>query len=206
MNPTVQITVAFLFGLGFVITLITLATKFPHPTPFQYNVFRVVLSLAAAGIGAIIPGFLVVEMNPSAALLVRGGGALAVFAVVYFRNPATLAARARKQTEGGGWPQVRTLESLSEKLGRISPTSRRILRYVAAENGPPYAAHIAEAFGLGRPEMIFRGKELESQELIEVIQLTDIAFLLHSSVMEAIRKDKQALIKLLGPEAPSAAS
>ena len=92
MNPTAQIVLAFIFGLGFVITLVVLAIKFPEPTPFQYSVFRVVLSLAAAGVGAMFPGFLDVSMNPSAAFVLRALAVLAVFVVVYFWNPAHLIA------------------------------------------------------------------------------------------------------------------
>jgi hypothetical protein len=84
----VQKIVAFGFGVVFVISLLVLAVFFPAPTSFQYLVFRTVLSLAAAGIASMIPGFL--EINISAWL--RAGGALAVFAVVYFNNPAQLVA------------------------------------------------------------------------------------------------------------------
>ena len=88
---TAQIIIAFTFGLTFVVTLIVLAIKFPHPTPFQYNVFRIVLSLAVAGAAAMIPGFITVELNPTTELLIRAGGALAVFVIVFFFNPAQLA-------------------------------------------------------------------------------------------------------------------
>ena len=63
MNPlSAQVVIAFAFGIIFVIALIILAIKFPHPTSFQYNVFRIVLSLAAAGVAAMIPGFINVEV------------------------------------------------------------------------------------------------------------------------------------------------
>jgi TIR domain len=77
---------AFAFGIVFVVALLTLAILFPAPTPFQYMVFKVVLSLAAAGMAAMIPGFLTVTISG----MLQAGGALAVFAVVYFFNPASL--------------------------------------------------------------------------------------------------------------------
>lgn len=83
-----QIIVAFVFGVAFVITLLVLAIKFPKPTPFQYTTFRVILALAAAGVAAMIPGFISLEVNAPAGLLIRAGGALAVFVVVYYVNPA----------------------------------------------------------------------------------------------------------------------
>jgi uncharacterized membrane protein YedE/YeeE len=87
---TTQMLVAFVFGVVFVSGLILLAVFFPRPTPFQYIVFRIVLSLAAAGVAAMIPGFLSLQLNPSQYLFLRAGGALAVFAVIYFLNPARL--------------------------------------------------------------------------------------------------------------------
>lgn len=77
---------AFLFGIIFVICLLALAVFFPTPTPFQYMVFKTVLSLAAAGVAAMIPGFLQVNVSG----WIRAGGALAVFVIAYFYNPASL--------------------------------------------------------------------------------------------------------------------
>jgi hypothetical protein len=76
----------FAFGVVFIVTLLVLAIAFPEPTPFQYTVFRIVLALAAAGVAALIPGFM--ELNIAAWL--KAGGAMAVFAIVYFYSPAQL--------------------------------------------------------------------------------------------------------------------
>jgi hypothetical protein len=76
----------FAFGVVFVVALLVLAIAFPEPTPFQYTVFRIVLALAVAGVAALIPGF--VELNIAAWL--KAGGAMAVFAIVYFYSPAQL--------------------------------------------------------------------------------------------------------------------
>jgi hypothetical protein len=81
----------FAFGVAFIITLLVLAAKYPNPTSFQYTVFRIVLALAAAGIGAFLPGFLDVQVSTS----IRAGGALAVFIVVYFFSPAQLVAKPK---------------------------------------------------------------------------------------------------------------
>ena len=93
MQPlTLQIIIAFIFGVIFITAMLLLAIKFPHPTPFQYRVFRITLSLAAAGVAAMIPGFINLEINPNVGLLIRAGGAIAVFVLVYFYNPAQLTA------------------------------------------------------------------------------------------------------------------
>ncbi|MCI5209680.1 MAG: hypothetical protein D3910_13005 [Candidatus Electrothrix sp. ATG2] len=85
-----QIITAFIFGVSFVITLLVVAIKFPNPTSFQYNVFRIILSLAAAGVAAMIPGFINLELNSGTELLIRAGGAIAVFVIIFFFNPAPL--------------------------------------------------------------------------------------------------------------------
>jgi hypothetical protein len=88
MDP--QVVIAFVFGIAFVVTLLVLAVKFPNPTPFQYTVFRIVLALAAAGVAAMIPGIIKVEMSAGEKFAVGAGGALAVFVIVFFKNPAGL--------------------------------------------------------------------------------------------------------------------
>lgn len=76
----------FAFGVIFVIVMLVLAVKIPNPTPNQYETFKIVLALAAAGVAAFIPGFLAVNVSK----WLRAGGALAVFAIVFFQSPATL--------------------------------------------------------------------------------------------------------------------
>ena len=80
----------FVFGLVFLSVLILIALGIPNPTAFQLLVFRIVLALSAGGIGALIPGFLMIQYRT----VLRAGGALAVFVLVYFVNPATLVSSA----------------------------------------------------------------------------------------------------------------
>ena len=86
MNKTIQIALAFIFGVVFVGTLMVAAIAIPNPSPFQFFVFRIVLALAAAGVAAMIPGFLEVKFGK----WLRATGAIAVFAIVYLVNPAAL--------------------------------------------------------------------------------------------------------------------
>lgn len=58
----------------------------PNPTESQWFTFRVVLALAAAGVGALLPGLISVNAGP----YVRAGGALALFVLVYWFNPPKL--------------------------------------------------------------------------------------------------------------------
>src|SRR6266481_4054305 len=75
----------FVFGVAFVICLIALAIFFPNPSAFQYATFKTVLALAAAGVAALIPGLLNIDLPA-----VRAGGALAVLILVYEFSPASL--------------------------------------------------------------------------------------------------------------------
>lgn len=84
--PKWEVVAAFCFGITFVVAILTIAIAVPTPTPFEYTVFRIVISLAAAGVGAILPGFIMVRYKD----LVRAGGALALFLVVYFGAPVAV--------------------------------------------------------------------------------------------------------------------
>jgi energy-coupling factor transporter transmembrane protein EcfT len=75
---------ALLFCTFFLLVILLIAIYFPVPTLFQYRVFKTVLALAAAGFGAALPG--IFEFNPGK--FVRCGGALLLFAAVYYTNVA----------------------------------------------------------------------------------------------------------------------
>ncbi|CAM2064230.1 Carboxypeptidase regulatory-like domain-containing protein [Sulfidibacter corallicola] len=77
-------TAVFVFGVILVFVFLGLIIFVPDPTPFQYTVFRIVLSLAAAGVATFIPGLINVEIRK----IIRAGGAIAVFVIVYFYAPA----------------------------------------------------------------------------------------------------------------------
>ena len=107
-NQLLEKITAFSFGIIFVITLLVLAVYFPNPTPFQYTIFRVVLSLACAGIVAVIPGFLSVRTD-MIGIAIRASGAIAVFVMVYLVNPAQLVAiptNLKQHSEGPISPNI----------------------------------------------------------------------------------------------------
>jgi hypothetical protein len=90
----------FVFGLIFVVVLLVMAIAVPNPTEFQLLVFRIVLALAAAGVAAIIPGFLNIESR-TALYAVRAGGAMGVFLLVYLVNPPALIHTEQRVTIPG---------------------------------------------------------------------------------------------------------
>ena len=89
MNKSTQIASAFSFGLAILAIMLGIAVFYPYPSSFQLFVFRVVLALAAGGVAAMLPGFLTVALPP----FMRAGGAIAVFALIYFYNPAELTVK-----------------------------------------------------------------------------------------------------------------
>lgn len=83
-----EVIAAFVFGCVFISVILVVAFFKPNPTPFEYTIFRIIIALAAAGVGAILPGFLDVRFKN----WLRAGGALALFVVVYFFAPAAIPA------------------------------------------------------------------------------------------------------------------
>jgi hypothetical protein len=90
MPKSAEKIAAFAFGVVFVIVMLVLAVFIPNPTASQYTTFRIVLALAAGGVAAMIPGFLTFKIST----WLRAGGALAVFAIVYFYSPAGAVSNA----------------------------------------------------------------------------------------------------------------
>lgn len=111
MTKHTQKYAAAAFGTVFVVVLIGIAFFVPEPTDFQYLVFRIVLALAAAGVAAMIPGFLEVQLSQT----LRAGGALGVFLVVYFYNPAAMVAHTKKSS------------NIELANPRLQPTARAIV-------------------------------------------------------------------------------
>ncbi|MHC8372730.1 DUF3298 domain-containing protein [Pseudomonas sp. MDT1-85] len=84
MTPGVRIGISFVFGVVFLIAIVAIAILLPTPTDFQYIIFRLVAALSAAGVVAVMSGFIEIKLGG----WLRAGGALAVFAAVFWTNPA----------------------------------------------------------------------------------------------------------------------
>ncbi len=97
--PTWQRIAAAAVGLVFMCVIVGIAFAIPDPTDFQLDVFQVVLALAAAGVSALIPGLVKVQVKG----WVTGFGAMAVFVLVYTYNPP-----ARVANQGANTPAKAT--------------------------------------------------------------------------------------------------
>jgi len=90
----INVLIAFIFGVVFLAIMLGFAVWFPNPEPFQVQVFMTVLSLAAAGVGALLPGVFHFQYQK----MVRASGALALFGVVWFSQPAIVKSVVTLQT------------------------------------------------------------------------------------------------------------
>jgi hypothetical protein len=111
----------FLFGVVFILILLAVAVFDRQPSPIGILIYRVVLALAAAGIGAVIPGM--IDVNVST--IIRAGGAIALFVIVYWFKPADLVAGLRKNTTAEPvTPPEGIHETSREKLEKLSHSQR----------------------------------------------------------------------------------
>lgn len=89
----------FAFGVTFLSAILVLVVLIPMPTTAQFFAFRLTMALSAAGIGALLPGFLRLDIPLPVQGGIRAGGALALFASVWFVNPATLGVEVQPPKE-----------------------------------------------------------------------------------------------------------
>lgn len=117
MTKSSERTAIFVFGVVFLTVLMVLAVWLGNPTPWQYQVFRIVLALASAGIAAMLPG----SLHFSVSTWLKAGGALAVFALVLYKSPAALVATPMEPM-GPMEPQVNLHGQDFSSLGRLVGT------------------------------------------------------------------------------------
>ncbi|HJU76106.1 MAG TPA: hypothetical protein VJ717_20365 [Gemmatimonadaceae bacterium] len=89
------------------VLLLILAQVVEEPTPLAYFVFRCLVALCVAVVAAELPGSIGIELPGG----IKAGGALAVFALVMWRNPAALVIN----------PPIH-LVNTSGDIGRVAAT------------------------------------------------------------------------------------
>jgi len=146
--PTWEKITAFAFGVIFVIVMLYLSLFVPNPTPTQWFTFRVVLALAAAGVGALLPGLIWVKAPP----YVRAGGALALFVLVYWFNPPKIisgSSQLRVPSFGKPYHVVATLTAKGTNIDRQTvphPLSRDTDKgphsFYTESNSGPVNSHV----------------------------------------------------------------
>jgi hypothetical protein len=78
---------ALVLGCVFLGAVVWLAFREQALSEQQFEILRIVLALAGAGVAGVIPGFLDVGMK-AGNMTLRAGGALAVLVILYFWSPA----------------------------------------------------------------------------------------------------------------------
>jgi len=74
-------------GIAAIILLMILSAVIPEPAKFQLQVFQIVLAIGTGAVVAALPGVVSFEGAIRENWRIRGGGAVGIFALVYFINP-----------------------------------------------------------------------------------------------------------------------
>jgi hypothetical protein len=106
----VKTLIAFVFGAIFVITILVFTAVVKNPSPTEIWTYRIILALAAAGVAAILPGFIDIKYKG----FVQAGGAIGVFVLILLAFPAPdptpaaapvpAPAKAEAATDEVAWP------------------------------------------------------------------------------------------------------
>jgi hypothetical protein len=118
----------FVFGVIFIVSILSLAFIFPEPTAFQYTVCRIILALAASGVATLLPGTLDVKIPG----YLTASAAFAVFVIVYFRTPAELVINRARQDNP---------ESANSRAGSLRGGAPGSGSAVASKLDPSYGPH-----------------------------------------------------------------
>jgi len=89
MSKELRIKISLYLGVSFILLLLAISYLQPEPSSFQYMIYRTVLAIAGAGTVAVFPGFIEVRFGK----WLKATGVLGFLVVLYFYNPAQLAAR-----------------------------------------------------------------------------------------------------------------
>jgi hypothetical protein len=80
----IKTLIAFAFGFVFVVTILVFTAVVKNPSPTEIWTYRIILALAAAGVAAILPGFIDIKYKG----FVQAGGAIGVFVLILVAFPA----------------------------------------------------------------------------------------------------------------------
>ena len=98
----------FIFGIVFLEIMITLSIWIPEPSKTQFFTFKVAIALSAAGIGALIPGLLEINVPFLPPGVVKAGGAVSFFVLIWFTDPAKVAIERIAPPDVANAPEVST--------------------------------------------------------------------------------------------------
>lgn len=86
MTKSIEKLISYTSSAILVISILVIALLIPYPSPFQYTIFRIIISLASGGIAAFFSGFLTIEWSNK----IKAGSGFGVFVVVYLIAPVAM--------------------------------------------------------------------------------------------------------------------
>jgi len=191
----------------------------PVPSAAMF-IFRVVLSLAGAAFGAILPGFLNIETKV-AAFALSAGGALAIFVVIYRINPPNLIDTQPSVGTKSSPSQVTTLirqlkhgndrsrQRAAIRLAKLGPASQEALPDLieALNDSNPYVresvAQALEAGGTAAVRVLIVA--LRHQKALAVIGETPLVSRRIPALKDVLGEEdiRSALVEIGLPAAPA---
>jgi hypothetical protein len=94
-GKTTSVKLPLWIGIVLIALIIVLVLFIPCPTESQYFLFRIIIAISAAGLTAVIPGVLNINLSNG----VTAGGSLAIFALIYFFDPASSLGKSKCDVE-----------------------------------------------------------------------------------------------------------
>jgi len=135
----VKTLIAFVFGAIFIITILVFTAVVKNPSPTEVWTYRIILALAAAGVAAILPGFIDIKYKG----FVQAGGAIGVFVLILLAFPA---------------PETKPESSPAPAPGKADAATSQEVVWPTAD--PEFAA-------LKYVDLVDRGKFLEAYEQVD---------------------------------------
>lgn len=155
----------------------------------------------------MIPGFISVEMGEAKGLALRAGGAIAVFTLVYFFNPAHRSAEMLptsdtttfKPLPNPDWAIRKDARALKEELTKL-PLSQRVILSVIAKSGRalrPDDFLENQDIGFTRREIIYMCRELDAKSFIETRDYTDKEYSISKLVSDTLGGTTKSFLSAL---------
>jgi hypothetical protein len=129
----IKTLIAFVFGAIFIITILVFTAMVKNPSPTEIWTYRIILALAAAGVAAILPGFIDIKYKG----FVQAGGAIGVFVLILLAFPAPDPAPKKAEAESPQafvWP-TEDPEFATRKYVDLVDNGKLLEAYEAIDKG-----------------------------------------------------------------------
>lgn len=168
-----------------IVVFIVILRKEPFADPNQVILIRTILSVAIAIIGAVIPGFLKIDLSAKG-VSIRAGGALALFVLTFFFTPKVLPIAEIKSIDEIKEATKKTQSDISRLMLPLNP--KRLDIHLAlppnsyTSKNPDFAEiaeHKVSTRGLGQSisaQVYFFKPPPKVEEIKSTVNLNEAAF------------------------------